>query len=214
MKSFTIYASLVIFSFFNPLKAQETKPYWLGVNANRSFATSGDYYGLMTNVFLEKPTKKNGIIGFEMGFNMHSQIENELYVIDSRNPNERIDMSYRTVMSGMQLGTYAGKQFKIAEKHFFRTDIGPILRLQFNSNDGFGVYYPPAFDLPFPVCSFENTEYNVQRTTFAVGAKGSLQYRYQLSEKWQAGLHASAQMDTQGDMFYNYGLMVATRFLR
>jgi hypothetical protein len=214
MKSLSIFPGLILLSILNTLSAQETKPYWLGVNANRSYATSGDYYGIMTNVFIEKLTKKNGIIGFEMGFNMHSKIEKKLYVIDSRNPNERIDMSYRTVMSGMQLGAYTGKQFKIAEKHFFRTDIGPILRLQFNSNDGFGVFYPPAYDIPYPLYSFENTEYNVQRTTFALGAKGALQYHYQISEKCQAGLHASAQMDTQGDLFYNYGLMVSTRFLR
>lgn len=212
MKCLLISAGLMLISFFNNLKAQETKPYWLGVNGNRSFATSGDYYGIMTNVFIEKPTKKNGIIGFEMGFNMHSQIEYELFVPNRRNPNEVVDMSYRTVMSGLQLGAYVGKQFKIAEKHFLRTDIGPILRLQFNSNDGFSVYNSLSFD--FPLYSFQNTEYGVQRTTFAVGAKGALQYRYQLSEKWQAGVHASAQMDTQGDMFYNYGLMVSTRFLR
>jgi hypothetical protein len=212
MKHIKIIAGLLFLSFLNHANAQELKPFWLGVNVNRSFATSGDYYGIMTNVFIEKPTKKNGIIGFEIGFNMHSKIEYELFVPDSRNPNEVIDMSYRTVMSGLQLGAYTGKQFKIAEKHFFRTDIGPILRMQFNSNDGFGVYSSLAF--PFPLYSFQNTENSVQRTTFAVGAKGAFEYRYQFSEKWQAGLNASAQIDSQGDHFYNYGLMVATRFLK
>ena len=214
MKPLKIVAGLLFLFFFNNINAQELKPYWLGVNVNRSYASSGDYNGIMSNVFIEKPTKKNGIIGFELGFNMHSKIEAALFVPNLQNPNEIIDMSYRTVMSGFQLGAYVGKQFKIGKKHFFRTDIGPIIRLQFNSNDGYGIYYPPVFNLPFPVITFVNTPGNVQRTTFAVGGKGSLQYRYQLSEKWQLGLNASAQIDSQGDHFYNYGITVATRFLR
>lgn len=214
MKSLNIIVALIFLFFFNKVNAQESKPFWLGVNVNRSFASSGDYYGIMTNVFIEKPTKKNGIVGLELGFNMHSEIAKELLVPNPRNPNEIIDMSYWTVMSGFQLGAYAGKQFKIGKKHFLRTDIGPIIRLQFNSNDGYAVFYPPATNLPFPVIVFENTPYNVNRKTFAVGAKGAFQYRYQLSEKWQLGLYSSLQLDSQGDNFINYGLTVATRFLK
>ncbi len=196
------------------LPAQTPKPYMISLQAGRSFATSGDYYGLMTGVSLEKATSKNGMIGLDIGFNMHSEVANALFVIDSRNPAEVIDMSYWRAMSGLQVGAFAGRQHKLADRHMIRTDIGPFIRLQFNSNDGFGVYYPPITDLPFPVYSFENSDIGVKRTTFGVGIKGVLQYRYLISEKWQIGLHASAQTDSQGDNFYNYGLMFATRFLR
>jgi hypothetical protein len=122
-------------------------------------------------------------------------------------------MSYWRVMSGLQMGAYAGKQFQIFKKHYLRTDLGPILRFQFNSNDGFGVYYPPEIPIPFLVYAFENTV-NAKRNTFAIGAKVVIQYRYLIGDKWQVGLHASAQIDSQGDHFYNYGLTFTTNFIR
>lgn len=215
MKYSLFFLLLISNCFYSTLVfAQNPKPLWMSLQAGRSFATSGDYYGLMTGVSLEKATSKNGMIGLDIGFNMHSEVANALFVIDSRNPAEVIDMSYWRAMSGLQVGAFAGRQHTLAQRHILRTDIGPFIRLQFNSNDGFGVYYPPVTDLPFPVYSFENSDIGVKRTTFGVGVKGVLQYRYLISEKWQIGLHASAQTDSQGDNFYNYGLMFATRFLR
>jgi hypothetical protein len=80
---------ILISSFFTDyLFAQDKKEFWIGINVNRSYATSGDYYGLMVGTNLERTTRRNGVIGLEIGYNVHSEVANELFWPDSRNPGQ------------------------------------------------------------------------------------------------------------------------------
>jgi hypothetical protein len=188
----------------------ENLKFLIGIRAARSFATSGDIYGGFGTVFLEKETNKKGTVALIIGGNMHAS-GNRLIYPNPRNPSEMIDASWRYLSSGVQAGILGGRKMFISKNHLFHFSIGPLLRYQNNSNDGYSLYFPLATGLPIPVYSVENF---YSRKSFSFVGLGQIEYRFLINSNLMVGIHSSAQFDTEGDFFYNYGITVGTTFFK
>ncbi len=197
-------------SAFSQSEIKNSNQYTLGIRAARSFATSGDVYGGFGNIFLEKTTSKKGTITLTIGGNMHASGTKLIYP-DPWNPSEMIDASWRYLSAGVQAGLLAGHKMSISRNHAFHFSTGPLLRYQNNSNDGYSLYFPLATQFPIPLYSIEN---HYDRQSFSFGGLGQIEYRWQISPGFMLGIHSSAQFDTEGDFFYNYGLTAGSTFFK
>jgi hypothetical protein len=134
-----------------------------------------------------------------------------LFYPNPRNPNEIVDGSWRYLSAGVQIAVLAGKKLAIAEKHSFHFQLGPLIRYQNMSTDGYLRLYPAATQLPVPVYVLDN---DIKRQSFSFGGLGQIEYRWQISPGFMLGIHSSAQFDTYGDFFYNYGITAGTTFFK
>lgn len=175
-------------------------------NINRSFAGSGDLYGLFVNIGLHKYNKTGkGFLAFETGFSIHDGEVYLRYTDNFRNPPVEVDGSYRYTTGGIQIAALAGRELlKSTSRHHFTVALGPLLRYQSSSYfDNLQILFPALTNYPNPLWEIRNT---TPHRSFAIGGKGSIQYGYAVAKNWTLALHSSLQTDTNGDTFSNYGL--------
>ena len=204
--------ALFLCQFIYSQQTTAVPPIWQSyTNINRSFAGSGDLYGLFVNIGLNKYNKSGkGFLAFEIGLSIHDG-ENYLRYTDTRPPTpQEVDGSYRYTTAGLQLATLAGRELlRPSSRHHLAVALGPVLRYQSSSYfDNLIIWGPAATGWPYPLTEIRNT---TPHRTFAIGGKGSIQYGYAITKNWTLALHSSLQTDTNGDTFTNYGLGVGFR---
>jgi hypothetical protein len=169
----------------------------------RSFASTGDDYGVAFSVGFERPTKKRGYWGMEALTTIHNSTRPIFYTVPP-NTSTLLDGSVRSVTAGIQLGGFAGYQIVSKKQFSIGASLGPIVRYQGTSiPDSYTILYQPITGLPFPVIVFDHIE---PMETFAVGGLGKINLRYRIKNKCFFDCFASMQVDTNGDNFMNYGL--------
>jgi hypothetical protein len=202
-KIFLAFGSLFVASLSFAQKKDSLKGIELYTSVARSFASSGDEYGVAFSVGFEKPTSKRGYWGMEALTTIHNSVDPIFYTL-SPNSNTIFDGSVRSVTAGIQLGGYAGYQIVSKKQFSIGASLGPILRYQSSStSDSYSTYYQAVTGLPFPVIVFDHRE---PMETFAVGGLGKINLRYRIKNKCFFDGFASMQVDTNGDNFMNYGL--------
>lgn len=184
-------------------KKDSLKRVELYTSVARSFASSGDEYGVAFSVGFERPTSSRGYWGMEALTTIHNSVDPIFYTL-SPGSTRLLDGSVRNATAGLQLGGFVG--YKIIQKNQFSlgASLGPILRYQSSSAaDSYSVFNQPVTGLPFPVIVFDH---RAPMETFAVGGLGKINLRYRIKNNCFFDGFASMQVDTNGDNFMNYGI--------
>ncbi|MEO7316120.1 MAG: hypothetical protein ABIW47_13105, partial [Ginsengibacter sp.] len=88
--------------------------------------------------------------------------------------------------------------------------LNALLRYQSTSYyDDLSIYFPALTGLPIPVISFINS---TPARTFAIGGGIRLGYNYTTEKNILFGILGEFQMDSNGDVLSQLGVMVGKRF--
>ena len=169
---------------------------------------TGDIKGIVQSIEFEKYFRRKLSWSAEIGSSVHSSSFPEFVTIAD---GQKIDMSYRYTIAGLQLSGKAGYSFIRTNKSNFGLKVGALLRYQSSSlADEVATYYPGGTGLPFPALTLTNSE---PQNTYALGGSFQLFYNYAIRQNILLGLNTGFQADTNGDtMFPQLCLTIGYRF--
>jgi hypothetical protein len=167
---------------------------------------SGDMGGLIYGAEWEKFFRYK--VSWSLGFNgLIYDGENAIYT--PNDPNRRSDGGLRYTTAGVQVVGHLGYSFIKTPVHDFKLRVGPLVKYQTSSLDGYAVTYPLVTNYPEPVVTFYNP--NPQRTV-ALGGSVQILYNYTIRNKISVGVLAGGQTDTEGDLITQLSVMVGRKF--
>ena len=147
-------------------------------------------------------------ISWSAGFNGFIY-DGEEEILPVNYPNRRSDGSLRHTTAGVQVTAHLGLNVIKTAVHDLQFRVGPLVKYQSTSLDGYSITYPLVTNYPEPVVTFHNV--NPQRT-LAVGGSLQILYSYSINSKISIGALAGAQTDTQGDFIRQLSLTVGRKF--
>jgi hypothetical protein len=208
MKDFILlFSSLFFFTFCYSQKISNKLVDYVGVNVGVSKHGTGDLRGYSVNCNFKKNIRKKASVLFGVDATVH---DGELPITYTDVSGAPIDASYRYTTAGLQINARYALSFLSNSKNNLELRTGPLVRYQSSSYyDEIVVYYPPVSGLPFPVTSLINRS---PQRTISVGGIAQVCYEYSISKNWVAGLLASMQIDSNGDVISQLGLGIGMKF--
>lgn len=196
MKKLLFLLSLL---YFANTQAQKTNNLYL--SSGTSFAGSGDVKGFYIGTGIHYSKKR---INFY--YELATTIHNSTYTLYYNDNGRYLDGSVKTVSAGIQFSTTLSYSVIKSLKHNFNLGVGPLVRYQTTSVDGFEVQFPAFTGLSYPVIVMRN--YN-KLSTFSIAPNFQVAYQYNFYKKFSAGIRANLHFDTNGDIFWNKGLILS-----
>ena len=169
---------------------------------------TGNIRGIVQSIEFEKYFRRKLSWSAEIGSSVHSSSFPEFAIMPD---GEKIYISYRYTVAGLQLSGKGGYSFIRTNKSNFGLKIGALLRYQSSSlSNEVTTLYPAGSGLQYPVLIVINTE---PQNTYAFGGSFQIFYNYAIKQKILLGLNTGFQADTNGDtMFPQLCLTIGYRF--
>jgi hypothetical protein len=183
-----------IFLFFSITLFCQTKQDVLQLSAGKSFHGTGDLSGLITEVSLDHYFSKHFDLSNGLTTTIHYG-KDEVYSnsFPSLGP---VDRSFRYNITGIQLTSIVNYNLINYKRHKFKLGAGTVLRFQSSSYpDAYGLYFDPRV-FPDPFFYFSHNE---KQNIFTVGYSFGLTYIAKILPKYELGLKAYFQNDTNSD---------------
>lgn len=209
IKKLHLLCFCIIFSILTAFGQVETTPnQFIGLNIGRSIHGTGDMRGIAYHTVYSKRFRKKLSWTATFGGTLHDGSV-ELFFPDSDRGGE-VDGSIRYTTGGIQ-STF-GVRYGILQtsKNEIYVGLHALVRYQSTSYyDDVKIIYPIVTGLPIPVISFIN---NTPARTFAIGGSTRLGYNYTTDKNLLFGILGEFQMDSNGDVLSQLGLIVGKRF--
>ena len=122
--------------------------------------------------------------------------------------NEVSDHVMRSLTAGLQLSPEVQYSFASFSPHSFQLIAGGLLRFQTTSIPEMYSTSAPAGGSPYPSYTIESFG---KQNTFSVGYRVGLAYMVNVSQKWETGIKALLQNDTNADVITQISLVVGRR---
>ena len=173
------------------------------LSGGRSWHGTGDLKGIMFDVSYDHTIKKR--IDFSNGLTttIHYGKDDELIGIFP-NPASGENL-LRFTTAGIQLTSLMNFAFLYSPDNQLKVGGGPILRFQSSSLPDIYAYYqdPNVFPAPFYVFN-----YRTKQNTFSIGYAFGVTYLTKISLKYEVGIKAFFQNDTNGDAITSISLIL------
>ena len=179
---------------------------YIRVSGGHSFTGSGDLGGFIYGAEYSKYFGAR--TSWSAGFNGFIY-DGEEFAFAPNAPNRRSNGGLRHATAGVQVTGHFGYSVIKSPRHDFQFRVGPLVKYQTTSLDGYSVTYPVVTGYPEPVFTFYNQ--NPQRT-IAAGVSLQALYFYTIRNKITIGALAGGQMDSDGDLITQLGLTLGRKF--
>lgn len=207
MKKLLLICSSAIFIATGFGQVKSNPDQFISLNIGRSINGTGDMRGVAYNTVYSKTFRKRFSWIVTFGGTLHDDSD-DLFFSDQ--DGNTVDGSIRYTTGGIQSTFGVNYNFVQTARSEIYVGLNALLRYQVTSYyDAVAVIYPIVTGLPYPVVSFQNL---TPARTFAVGGGMRLGYNYTTHKNILLGILGEFQMDTEGDVLSQLGLMVGKRF--
>ncbi len=204
-----IFSSLILSSLCS-LAQEKTPQKMVQVLGGYSKTGSGDMPGFVYGAEYAENFKRK--LSWSVGFSgfIYSK---ETALLSTDNPYYQPDGGLRHTTAGVQVTGHLGLRIVRTPVHELVFRLGPLVKYQSASTDGYSITNPIAFGYVTgyagPIISLINY---YPQNTIAAGGSVQILYRYTIRNKISIGILAGGQTDTEGDTMSQLALTVGRKF--